>query len=138
MIKNNLSIYTHIHKYHISIYIWMHVYDVKYHVYDIKYYRTNTEHIDYINRFNDNVRSNTVLYAWDTQNHSVKLKLKNKLVMSKLISLLSQKILWIIWVPWYLLWLDLWSSTWSTIANFVCALKNMCMLFLLGIIFYKS
>lgn len=52
-----------------------------------------TEHIDYINRFNDKVKSNTVLYTREThkQKDSAKLKLRNKLVISKLVSLFSQK-----------------------------------------------
>lgn len=43
-----------------------------------------TEHIDYINRFNDKVKSNTVLYTRETQKQrdSAKLKLRNKLVHS--------------------------------------------------------
>lgn len=58
MVKRYLSINTHTH-----IYICMNVYDVKYHVYDIKYYRTEPEHIDYIHRFNDKVKPNTILYT---------------------------------------------------------------------------
>lgn len=52
-----------------------------------------TDHIDYINRFNDKVKSNSVLYTREThkQKESAKLKLRNKLVISKLVSLFSQK-----------------------------------------------
>lgn len=35
---------------------------IKYHTYSIRYYRIETEHTDYINKFNDKVKSNIVLY----------------------------------------------------------------------------
>lgn len=53
----------------------MNVYDVKYHVYDIKYYRNEPEHIDYINRFNDKVKPNTILYTWETHKRRDSVKL---------------------------------------------------------------
>lgn len=61
----------------------MHEYDINIKS-DIQYYRMETEHIDYINRFNDKVKSNTVLYTREThkQRDSAKLKLRNKLVLS--------------------------------------------------------
>lgn len=41
----------------------MNIYDVKYHRYALKYYRTETEHIAYINRFNDEFKFSAVLYT---------------------------------------------------------------------------
>ena len=61
----------------------MNIYDVKYHRYALKYYRIETEHIDYINRFNDEFKFSAVLYTWEICKQRFS---KLKELVSKLIS----------------------------------------------------